>query len=92
MMLFWGEGFLRRFTRIVLLVGAALFLWGWISHVAMGRMTTGQYVHKLCADFQQGVKNGSENIIKIKNRIFGDVEGLYNGPGKADRKAVQVAM
>ncbi len=69
MMLFWGEGVLRKVVRFVLLVLIVLFCWGWVTNVALGKMNTGQYINKLCADFQQGIKNGSEKASKAANRV-----------------------
>jgi hypothetical protein len=74
MMLFWGEGFLRGFMRFIFLAAIALFCWGWVSNVALGRMTTWQYINKLCADFQQGIKTEVEKCRKTGDRIINNVQ------------------
>lgn len=82
-MLFWGEGFTRKFMRFLFLVLVVLFCWGWVAHVALGGMTTGQYIQKLRMDFQQGIKNGSEKICEYTGRIARNVDVLYNDAGKS---------
>lgn len=74
MILFWGEGFLRKLAKILALGAVVAFSWGWVAHVALGRMTTRQYVNQLYADFQQGIKVESEKIRKTMERITHDVQ------------------
>jgi hypothetical protein len=76
-MLFWGEGFLNKFVRLVFLAGVLLFCWGWVSNVALGRMTTGQYVRKIGMDFQQGISDELGKIRKTTDRIARNVRTLY---------------
>lgn len=50
-----------------------LFCWGWVKHVASGRLTTEQYVRKLCLDFQQEAGSRSEKIRQKMGRIAHNV-------------------
>jgi hypothetical protein len=68
-MLFWGEGFLNKLSKFLILAVAALFCWGWVSHVVLGRMTTGQYIRKLSMDFQQSLSDRSKKIREARDRI-----------------------
>lgn len=79
MMLFWDEGFLRKLTKIILVAAVVLFCWGWVSCVAVGGMTTGQYLHKIRMDLQHGVKTVSDKIFKYTGRVTGNVKTL-RGP------------
>jgi hypothetical protein len=77
MKLFWGEGFLNRFGKLLFLALIILFCWGWVLNVALGRMTTGQYVRKIGMDFQQGISNELGKIFKTTDRITHNVNTLY---------------
>ncbi|MFH1207954.1 MAG: hypothetical protein V1673_00155 [Candidatus Omnitrophota bacterium] len=68
---------MNKFVRFVFLAVAILFCWGWVSNVALGRMTTGQYVRKISMDFQQGILNEVEKIRKTTDRITHHVNTLY---------------
>jgi len=66
----YGEDFsMKTLIRFMVLVAVVLFCWGWISNVALGRMTTGQYVRSIGMDFQQGIKNSIEKILNTKKAI-----------------------
>lgn len=79
MILPWGEGFLGKTMRFLFLVLAVLFCWGWVSHVILGRMTTGQYIRKISIDFQQGITNECKKISKTGNTVANNVRD-WNGP------------
>jgi len=73
-----------KLVKIILLVLAALFCWGWVSHVVLGKMTTGQYLYKLRGDFQRTVTaiiKGSDEVSRRADRIANNTQTLY-GPGK----------
>ncbi|MFH1801093.1 MAG: hypothetical protein ABH891_09675 [Candidatus Omnitrophota bacterium] len=68
---------MNKLVRLVLLVLIILFCWGWVSNVALGRMTTGQYIRKIGADFQQRISNGLGKMRKTTDRITHNVNTLY---------------
>ena len=77
MMLFWGEGFLNKLMKLVFLALIVLFCWGWVSNVALGRMSTGQYLRKICMDFQQGTLSKMGKIRNTTDRITHNVNTFY---------------
>lgn len=79
MMLFWGQGFLRGLVRFLLLVLVVLFCWGWLTHVVLGRMTTRQYIQKICADCQNYITGQKDKIQKTTTRVTGVVKE-WGGP------------
>ncbi len=90
LILFWIKSILTKmflFFRPVLtwlglifLVVLGLFCWGLVSSVILGKMTTGQYVHKLRMDFQQGIMDHWPGpILETMDRIT-NVESVLNGP------------
>jgi hypothetical protein len=74
MKLFWGEGFLNQFLKFMIFVMIVLLCWGWISHVALGRMTTGQYFRKMSIDFRQGLFNMAAEIQSSRDRIVRNMQ------------------
>ena len=60
---------MQKIMGYMFLVGFALFCWGWISNVALGRMTTEQYLHKISMDFKQSIIDGVNGIVRAKNGI-----------------------
>lgn len=71
---------MKKLIGFLVLAGLALFCWGWVSHVALGKMTTGQYVRKIGRDFrqfqtdlQEKIMGDTEKMIKTKDRIAKNV-------------------
>lgn len=70
--LFWVAGIplrllllvwhVMRLVGFLLFVGLCLFSWGLISNVVLGKMTTGQYVHKTYVGLQQNKRTIQQAI------------------------------
>ncbi len=72
---------MKKLMKFLLLAGVALFCWGWISHVVLGGMTTGQYLQKIRldlrqfqTDLQEKIMGDTEKMFKTKDRIAKDVK------------------
>lgn len=85
----------RIFTGLALLflVGLGFFCWGLASHVIFGKMTTGQYIHKIGADFEQEkqkiLNEWTGPIFETLDRIT-RVEHVLNGPSREYFKSGKV--
>ena len=79
MIIFWGEGFLRKIMQLLLLAAIGLFCWGWITNVALGRMTTRQYINKLYNDIHRGVITTEGEVRARMDRVSRNVRTWY-GP------------
>jgi len=56
-----------RLLKLFFWIALGFFCWGWISNVALGKMTTSQYLHMLDAQFQQWVISGTEKILQSES-------------------------
>ena len=52
-----------KFIKLIALVGVALFCWGWVSNVFLGRMTTRQYIDMINRRFDHWVISKSEKAL-----------------------------
>ncbi len=80
MILFWGEGFLRKLMTSLVLAAVVAFCWGWVANVALGGMTTRQYVSKISRDLYEGIMTMSGNARKTADRTARNVQ-TWSGPG-----------
>ena len=76
---------MKTLVKFVLLVLIGLFCWGWISNVALGKMSTGQYLWKLrmelrqfSIEFKDKITADSKKTVKTKERIVSDL-GKWGG-------------
>ena len=63
--------------NLVVLVAMIAFSWGWVTHVAMGNMTTAQYVSKIGRDLYNGIMAMSGNVRTTADRTAGHVRTLH---------------
>ncbi len=78
---------MKKLIKLILLVVLGLFCWGWVSNVIVGKMTTGEYIHRIrlgfrqfAIDLREKILADSKTAVKTGKRIARDTSTLYDFP------------